>query len=112
MFSFFSESKHRVIVFCTRCLETNFVAQFLIERGYEAVSMTGRAKQADRKKALDQFIRGSANILVATDVASRCVFLPKYYFYCNCQLIESLCYDWICIFPNVKSYYQVSSMTG
>lgn len=72
----------RIIVFCARCHETRYLAGFLAERGYSAVGLTGRMRQSDRKRVLDEFIQeeeedaegaGRTKILVATDVASRLV---------------------------------------
>ncbi|CAL8104205.1 unnamed protein product [Calicophoron daubneyi] len=67
----------RIIVFCKRCQEARLVAAFLHERGHLAVELTGRMKQSDRKRALLDFASGRAQILVATDVASRGLDIPN-----------------------------------
>lgn len=61
----------QALVFCARCHETRFLAGFLVERGYRAVGLMGRMKQVERRRVLAEFVEGKANILVATDVASR-----------------------------------------
>ncbi|VDK40299.1 unnamed protein product [Taenia asiatica] len=66
----------QALVFCARCHETRFLAGFLVERGYRAVGLMGRMKQVERRRVLAEFVEGKANILVATDVASRGLDLP------------------------------------
>ncbi|OON19776.1 DEAD/DEAH box helicase, partial [Opisthorchis viverrini] len=69
-------SSTRTIVFCKRCQEVRLVTAFLRESGHCVVGLTGRMKQVDRKNALKEFVTRNANILVATDVASRGLDLP------------------------------------
>ncbi|VDM23123.1 unnamed protein product [Hydatigera taeniaeformis] len=66
----------RTLVFCARCHETRYLAGFLVERGYKAVGLMGKMKQLERRRVLAEFVEGKANILVATDVASRGLDLP------------------------------------
>ncbi|HUD20815.1 MAG TPA: DEAD/DEAH box helicase [Candidatus Saccharimonadales bacterium] len=48
----------------------------LNERGFNAVSIHGNKNQNQRQKSLDDFKRGRAKILVATDVAARGLDIP------------------------------------
>ncbi|CDI97214.1 DEAD box ATP dependent RNA helicase [Echinococcus multilocularis] len=66
----------QALVFCARCHETRFLAAFLVERGYRALGLMGKMKQVERRRVLAEFVAGKANILVATDVASRGLDLP------------------------------------
>lgn len=61
----------QTLVFCARCHETRFLAGFLVERGYRAVGLTGKMKQIERRRVLEEFMAKRADVLVATDVASR-----------------------------------------
>ena len=49
----------------------------LIERGFEAVSLSGELSQAERTRALKTLRDGRARVLVATDVAARGLDLPE-----------------------------------
>lgn len=57
----FTRTKHRA----------NRLAQFLCKNGVAAERIHGNRSQAQRTRALDQFKRGKARVLVATDVAAR-----------------------------------------
>lgn len=59
------------LVFCKRKGETSTVARKLKAAGIRATYLNGDMNQAQRIASLDQFKRGEANILVATDVAAR-----------------------------------------
>lgn len=61
----------RLIVFCARCNENRHLTGFLRECGYSAVGLMGRLRQSERRLVLADFVEGRANVLVATDVASR-----------------------------------------
>ena len=43
----------------------------LLNNGYKVVSIHGDKEQSERQEAMNDFKRGRANILIATDVASR-----------------------------------------
>ncbi|VDD79842.1 unnamed protein product [Mesocestoides corti] len=75
-FELATEKDFKIIVFCARCHETRYLAGFLVERSYKAVGLMGRMKQVERKRVLADFVSGKANVLVATDVASRGLDLP------------------------------------
>jgi ATP-dependent RNA helicase DeaD len=59
------------LVFCRTKVESDNVANRLIERGYDADTLHGDVSQAMREKVLDKFRRKLITVLVATDVAAR-----------------------------------------
>ncbi len=61
----------RVIVFTRTKRGANRVAEALEDRGVKSEAIHGNKSQNARQKALDNFSRGKARVLVATDLASR-----------------------------------------
>jgi ATP-dependent RNA helicase RhlE len=61
----------RVIVFTRTKRGANRVAEALEDRGVASEAIHGNKSQNARQKALDNFSRGRARVLVATDLASR-----------------------------------------
>ena len=61
----------RVIVFTRTKRGANRVAEALEDRGVSSEAIHGNKSQNARQKALDNFSRGKARVLVATDLASR-----------------------------------------
>jgi ATP-dependent RNA helicase RhlE len=61
----------RVIVFTRTKRGANRVAEALEDRGVPSEAIHGNKSQNARQKALDNFSRGRARVLVATDLASR-----------------------------------------
>jgi superfamily II DNA/RNA helicase len=59
------------IVFCRTKHATDRVARQLEQRGVRAAAIHGDRSQKQRDRALDSFIRGGVDALVATDVAAR-----------------------------------------
>ncbi len=59
------------LVFCRTKSDADFVANKLIERGYDAEAIHGDISQAQREKTLEKFKKKKVHILVATDVAAR-----------------------------------------
>lgn len=59
------------IIFCQTKIDTDSVANKLIERGYGAEALHGDVSQHQRERILAKFKKKSINILVATDVAAR-----------------------------------------
>jgi superfamily II DNA/RNA helicase len=59
------------IVFCRTKHGTDRIARQLEQRGVRAAAIHGDRSQKQREKALDSFIRGAVDALVATDVAAR-----------------------------------------
>jgi ATP-dependent RNA helicase RhlE len=61
----------RVIVFTRTKRGANRVAEALEDQGVSSEALHGNKSQNARQKALDNFTRGKARVLVATDLASR-----------------------------------------
>jgi superfamily II DNA/RNA helicase len=59
------------IVFSRTKHATDRIARQLEQRGVRAAAIHGDRSQKQREKALDSFVRGAADCLVATDVAAR-----------------------------------------
>jgi superfamily II DNA/RNA helicase len=59
------------IVFCRTKHATDRIARQLEQRGVRAAAIHGDRSQKQREKALDSFVRGAVDALVATDVAAR-----------------------------------------
>lgn len=65
-----SEAKS-VIVFCKTKVGVSDIQAYLYDEGFDALSLHGDLEQIDRDEHLLLFANGSAQILVATDLASR-----------------------------------------
>jgi ATP-dependent RNA helicase RhlE len=65
------ETLERVIIFTRTKRGANRVAEALEDRGVRSEAIHGNKSQNARQKALDNFARGKARVLVATDLASR-----------------------------------------
>lgn len=59
------------LVFCRTKIDTDTIANHLIERGYDAEALHGDMSQSQREKILSKFKKRLLNTLVATDVAAR-----------------------------------------
>ena len=59
------------IIFCRTKLETQEIADSLIQDGYNAASLHGDLSQAMRDNVMDHFRKRTLQLLVATDVAAR-----------------------------------------
>lgn len=68
---------HQVLVFTKTKFGADKLAKALTDDGLPSVAMHGNKSQAQRSKALEKFKRGSARILVATDVAARGLDIQK-----------------------------------
>ena len=60
-----------IIIFCKTKIGVIALQKALYEAGFDALSLHGDLEQMDREEHLVLFANGSAQILVATDVASR-----------------------------------------
>ena len=60
-----------VIIFCKTKIGVADLQGYLIDEGFDALSLHGDLEQIDRDEHLLLFANGSAQILVATDLASR-----------------------------------------
>ncbi|MQL95369.1 hypothetical protein Taro_028036 [Colocasia esculenta] len=67
----FGRSLPLTIVFVERKTRCDEVAEALVAQGLPAVALHGGHSQREREGALQDFRKGTTNILVATDVASR-----------------------------------------
>lgn len=65
-----SEAKS-VIIFCKTKVGVSELQAYLYDEGFDALSLHGDLEQIDRDEHLLLFANGSAQILVATDLASR-----------------------------------------
>ncbi len=61
----------RVIVFTRTKRRANVVAQNLVKLGINAEAIHGNKSQGARQRALENFRKGRARVLVATDIAAR-----------------------------------------
>jgi ATP-dependent RNA helicase DeaD len=59
------------LVFCRTKVDTDKIANHLIDRGYDADALHGDLSQGQREKILNKFKNRRITILVATDVAAR-----------------------------------------
>ena len=66
-----AENRNRVMIFCRTKRSAQRLADDLVDRGFAAAPIHGDLNQAAREKALKRFRDGSADVLVATDVAAR-----------------------------------------
>jgi ATP-dependent RNA helicase DDX47/RRP3 len=66
-----------VIVFTLTCLSANRICLLLRKLGHNAVTVNGQMSQTKRLGSLARFRTRDANILVATDVASRGLDIPS-----------------------------------
>ncbi len=64
------------IIFCNRKREVAQLHRSLVRHGFNAVALHGDMDQSARMAALDQFRRGEATLLVASDVAARGLDIP------------------------------------
>ncbi len=65
------------IVFCSTKYRTRDVAKFLHQEKFNAVAIEGDMSQHRREQSMGKFRSGKADILVATDVASRGIDVPR-----------------------------------
>jgi superfamily II DNA/RNA helicase len=70
------EGLKNAIVFCNRKTEVAILHKSLKKHGFPAVCLHGDMDQSARMAALDQFRKGEATILVASDVAARGLDIP------------------------------------
>jgi ATP-dependent RNA helicase DbpA len=61
----------QAVIFCSTRQSTEDTARHLKDLGFIALPLHGDLEQRDRDQVLTQFKQGSANFLVATDVAAR-----------------------------------------
>lgn len=71
-----AEGMKNAIVFCNRKREVALLHRSLVRHGFNAVALHGDMDQPARMAALDQFRKGDASLLVASDVAARGLDIP------------------------------------
>jgi superfamily II DNA/RNA helicase len=71
-----ADGMRNAIIFCNRKREVAVLHRSLVRHGFNAVALHGDLDQPARTAALDQFRRGDATILVASDVAARGLDIP------------------------------------
>jgi superfamily II DNA/RNA helicase len=71
-----SDGFKNAIVFCNRKREVAVLHRSLVRHGFNAVALHGDLDQPARMAALDQFRRGDAALLIASDVAARGLDIP------------------------------------
>ncbi len=59
------------LVFCRTKIDTDKIANHMVDRGYDADALHGDLSQGQREKILNKFKNRRINILIATDVAAR-----------------------------------------
>jgi superfamily II DNA/RNA helicase len=71
-----SEALKNAIIFCNRKRDVSVLHRSLVRHGFNAVALHGDLDQSSRTAALDQFRKGEATLLVASDVAARGLDIP------------------------------------
>jgi ATP-dependent RNA helicase DeaD len=77
LIDFIKKIKGQTIVFCSTKYRTRDVAKFLHQEKFDAVAIEGDMSQHRREQSMSKFRSGKADILVATDVASRGIDVPR-----------------------------------
>ena len=77
LIDFIKPIKRQCIVFCSTKYRTRDVARFLHQEKFNAVAIEGDMSQHRREQTMGKFRTGKADILVATDVASRGIDVPR-----------------------------------
>jgi ATP-dependent RNA helicase DeaD len=66
-----NERPKSCMVFCNTRKTVDRVHEFLVKKGYTCDALHGAITQSKRTKTIEQFKKGSFDVLVATDVAAR-----------------------------------------
>ena len=77
LIDFIKKTKGQCIIFCSTKYRTRDVAKFLHQQKFNAVAIEGDMSQHRREQSMGKFRSGKADILVATDVASRGIDVPR-----------------------------------
>ncbi|MDH3361533.1 MAG: DEAD/DEAH box helicase [Nitrosopumilus sp.] len=77
LLDFIKPTKGQCIVFCSTKYRTRDVAKYLHQEKYDAVAIEGDMSQHRREQSMARFRNGKADILVATDIASRGIDVPR-----------------------------------
>ncbi|CAN6247185.1 unnamed protein product [Urochloa humidicola] len=65
-----------VLIFCENKADVDYIHEYLLLKGVEAVAIHGGKDQEERQNAIDSFKSGKKDVLVATDVASKGLDFP------------------------------------
>uniref|UniRef100_A0A0E0JVJ9 RNA helicase n=1 Tax=Oryza punctata TaxID=4537 RepID=A0A0E0JVJ9_ORYPU len=65
-----------VLVFCENKADVDYIHEYLLLKGVEAVAIHGGKDQEERENAIESFKNGKKDVLVATDVASKGLDFP------------------------------------
>jgi ATP-dependent RNA helicase DDX41 len=65
-----------VLIFCENKAAVDFIHEYLLLKGVDAVSIHGGKDQEERQNAIEFFKNGKKDVLVATDVASKGLDFP------------------------------------
>jgi len=77
LIDFIKPVKGQIIVFCSTKYRTRDVAKFLHQEKFDTVAIEGDMSQSRREQSMSKFRNGKVDILVATDVASRGIDVPR-----------------------------------
>ena len=77
LIDFIKPVKGQIIVFCSTKYRTRDVAKFLHQEKFDVVAIEGDMSQSRREQSMSKFRSGKVDILVATDVASRGIDVPR-----------------------------------
>lgn len=77
LMDFIKPVKGQIIVFCSTKYRTRDVAKYLHQEKFDAVAIEGDMSQSRREQSMSKFRSGKVDILVATDVASRGIDVPR-----------------------------------
>ncbi|CAL4971429.1 unnamed protein product [Urochloa decumbens] len=65
-----------VLIFCENKADVDYIHEYLLLKGVEAVAIHGGKDQEERQNTIDFFKSGKKDVLVATDVASKGLDFP------------------------------------
>jgi len=65
-----------VLIFCENKSDVDDIHEYLLLKGVEAVAIHGSKDQEERNSAIQKFKKGKADVLVATDIASKGLDFP------------------------------------
>uniref|UniRef100_N1QVR1 RNA helicase n=1 Tax=Aegilops tauschii TaxID=37682 RepID=N1QVR1_AEGTA len=68
--------KKLTLIFCENKADVDYIHEYLLLKGVEAVAIHGGKDQEERQSAIEFFKNGKKDVLVATDVASKGLDFP------------------------------------
>lgn len=79
-----------VLIFAQRKQDVDAIHEYLLMKGVEAVAIHGGKDQVERFYAVEKFVKGEKDILVATDIASKGLDFPDVQHVINYDLPEDI----------------------